>query len=130
MKCKQATTEKSSAVGDAAAMREALERVQNVLIGIRDYSADSEVSEAAKRVLEEYVIPALSAPRRNCDVGSAEEQWKRYRRFCVGTRCCDCPVSGAQCELAWAQMTYEADAETNALADGIRQELNYGRDRE
>ena len=56
-------------------------------------------------------------PRRNCDVGTVEEQGKRYSAFCYKNRnaesCCgDCPAfnkgvpRGAECELTWAQMPY------------------------
>ena len=57
---------------------------------------------------------ALAEPIRNCDVGTAEEQYARVRAFCkrhkVGLRCVDCPVNGMlpkNCALIWAQMPYE-----------------------
>ena len=57
---------------------------------------------------------ALAEPIRNCDVGTAEEQYARVRAFCkrhkVGLRCVDCPVNGIfpkNCALIWAQMPYE-----------------------
>ena len=57
---------------------------------------------------------ALAEPLRNCDVGTAEEQYARVRAFCkrhkVGLRCVDCPVNGVlpkNCALIWAQMPYE-----------------------
>ena len=57
---------------------------------------------------------ALAEPIRNCDVGTAEEQYARVRAFCkrhkVGLRCVDCPVNGVlpkNCALIWAQMPYE-----------------------
>lgn len=54
---------------------------------------------------------ALAAPRRNCDVGTAEEQAERYLNFCHNyPRCTGCPCVGriqyGQCEFAWAQMPY------------------------
>ncbi len=53
---------------------------------------------------------ALAAPARNCDVGTAEEQSRRFDEFC-STRvrgCSDCPlVVNRCCKLGWAQMTYE-----------------------
>lgn len=57
---------------------------------------------------------ALSAPPRNCDVGTAEEQGRRYEHYCFThrtmERCCqDCPIKDEPCcELAWAQMPYMA----------------------
>ena len=60
----------------------------------------------------------IDEPRRNCDVGTAEEQAKRYARYCDtylrddrSKPCTDCPCCGripfGKCEFAWAQMPYE-----------------------
>lgn len=60
---------------------------------------------------------ALAAPARNCDVGTAEEQYERYSQRCRAQECCDCPVrqrwdfsrTGREsCQLVWSQMPYEA----------------------
>ena len=58
---------------------------------------------------------ALALPRRNCDVGTAEEQGKRFSGFCHGRICCYCPVrktynedySGVICAIKFSQMPYE-----------------------
>ena len=62
---------------------------------------------------------ALSAPPRNCDVGTAQEQDERFHRFCVKHHtgsCAGChnPVGDytvangvRECALVWAQMPYE-----------------------
>ena len=56
--------------------------------------------------------------KRNCDVGTAEEQAERYGRYCDkftrdGMHCEACPCCGkipfGKCEFAWAQMPYEGD---------------------
>ena len=63
---------------------------------------------------------ALAAPARNCDVGTAEEQAKRYARHCDaylrddgGKPCTNCPCCGkipyGRCEFAWAQLPYESE---------------------
>lgn len=61
---------------------------------------------------------ALSAPERNCDVGSVEEQSKRFRDFCKiessasGGRCTGCRAicyGKNKCEFAWAQLPYAAE---------------------
>lgn len=60
---------------------------------------------------------------RNCDIGSADEQAKRFEDFCLkhigcaeetlGKHCVGCPLEKAsgnitqKCELYWAQMPYE-----------------------
>ena len=66
---------------------------------------------------------ALSEPPRNCEVGTLTEQQQRFHDFCekmqhTDKACCGgCPIAhlrvegviGNSCELAWAQMPYEAD---------------------
>ena len=110
------TREKSSAVGNAAKMREAVEAVvkvgyphnlQKEAQHIRAYCY--EITTAIKKC-----FAALSSSPRNCDVGTAEEQYARVLAFCkrhkVGFRCVDCPVNGVlakNCALMWAQMPYE-----------------------
>jgi hypothetical protein len=56
-------------------------------------------------------------PKRNCDVGTAEEQDRRFKKFCnkhcrgsdVRFPCLTCPLPVDKCQLAWAQMPYEAE---------------------
>lgn len=66
-------------------------------------------------------MEALSAPPRNCDVGTAEEQNERYKRFCsshyrpndIDAQCDGCPCVSERfdCELEWGQLPYEAAQE-------------------
>ena len=56
---------------------------------------------------------------RNCDVGTADEQEKRFEKFCnsnynpndVDAECWGCPLmetgNGCRCEFDWAQMPYD-----------------------
>ena len=109
------TVEKSSAVGNASKMREALEKVLRVLhcAIVADILKGDDVNGAYNEV-----IAALSAPPRNCDVGTAEEQEKRFNSFCKthlsGTRSicsAQCPCVGCRsmfhCLTKWEQMPYE-----------------------
>ena len=104
------TAEKSSAVGNAATMLEALASVRNWCINKLVGASFQVTVEGLLSIVE----AALSAPPRNCDVGTAEEQNKRYEHYCFThrtvERCCqDCPIKDEPCcELAWAQMPYEA----------------------
>ena len=63
---------------------------------------------------------ALALPRRNCDVGTAEEQVKRWDEFCIYHHAswkpglpiaqpCNCPCyKDNQCNrFEWAQLPYE-----------------------
>ena len=65
-------------------------------------------------------IAAIAIPLRNCDVGTAEEQDRRFERFCNNqfTRngvqsnpCLTCPLPMVNCKLSWAQMPYEEGGE-------------------
>ena len=95
--------EEKRAPGNAAAMREALEeqlRYWNSHVRTRDEEEMRKRTEAA-----------LAAPARNCDVGTAEEQAKRFRSFCdTYNRCGSCPLDFtddiAACPIEWAQMPF------------------------
>ena len=58
------------------------------------------------------VRKALSAPRLNCEVGTAEEQTKRFEEMCDSHNACkDCELDGMckryfGCAFAWGQMPY------------------------
>lgn len=62
---------------------------------------------------------ALSAPPRNCDVGTAKEQTRRmFEQYCSKQISCyelpsgeHCPLrcTGVDCQLAWSQMPYKAE---------------------
>ena len=114
----EATSEKSSAVGNAAAMREALYKVRRVLhcAIVADILKGDDVNSAFNEV-----NAALSVPQRNCDVGTAEEQQDRFREFCMkhfdarecglGRSVAKCPAYRGDkiqdCSLWWAQMPYD-----------------------
>lgn len=105
--------------GNAAAMREALKGLdeemtfceRNVELGI---GFALEGLREHCRIVRQILKSALSAPPRNCDVGTAEEQKERFMEFCddeKGDRqhCRNCRLCNEDdCELAWAQMPYEA----------------------
>lgn len=99
-------------------LREVCEQMLTFIsnLEIEPYSA---LDEAASE-LRDKISAALSAPPRNCDVGTAEEQKKRLNEFCCshGTdiqgapRCENCALLYAdRCELTWAQMPYESEVE-------------------
>lgn len=106
------TIEESSVVGNAAAMREALENVRFYLPYFLQYMRlhreDAEGGGYYERILD-VVNSALSEPPRNCDVGTEKEQNERFLKFCTSIDCKRyCPLFKADsCELAWAQMPYD-----------------------
>lgn len=116
---KHPTAEKSSTVGDAAAMREALREICEYIESFRKYI----VPGKHKRLTALFAVvdtifakarAALSAPQRNCDVGSVEEQTERFIDYC--SRCEKSKMDielirdRSKCIVRWAQMPYEEGA--------------------
>lgn len=69
-------------------------------------------------IADPYVKPVLSAPPRNCDVGTAEEQSARFDAHCrKHMGCFTCPLREndggvpKHCEFAWSQMPYKGGVE-------------------
>ena len=99
---------------NAAAMREALENVRfylpHFLQYMRLHCEDAEAGGYYEKILE-VVNAALSAPPRNCDVGTAEEQSDRLDAFCLRhNNCSSCPCKYTEktsCYINWARMPYE-----------------------
>ena len=126
---REATREKSSRVGNAAKMREALVKAKKAICHHAKYVCQSlswENSDiqsncgdilCAHRDLCEAktaINAALASPPRNCDVGTDEEQSRRYEELCdrhtCGSRCSasGCPMYEHDCSpFAWGQMPYE-----------------------
>ena len=121
------TREKSSAVGNAAAMREALEEIANMGEEI-DYqlgSSDETVyafrhERSLAYNISECARAALSAQPRNCDVGTSEEQAERFYAFCgyhrfqsgikgMCSSLCPCIKCRDMCNCitTWSQMPYD-----------------------
>ena len=82
----------------------------------RDGKCDDHCSEClGASDLADDVFDAIAVPPRNCDVGTAEEQGKRFKKFCSEHQapwhgCTDCPLLmpiSEKCALLWAQMPYE-----------------------
>ena len=95
------------------AMREALVIVKRLVDGLLMWQTDI-------RKAHEAVNAALAAPPRNCDVGTAEEQEKRFYAFCgyhrfqsgIKGMCSSlCPCIRCRdmcnCITTWAQMPYD-----------------------
>ena len=103
-------------VGNMTKCREALVKVNGALDNIMDYDVDGVLRRCVS-----IIKKALAEPRRNCEVGTPDEQYARWRRFCDSQKCCNnqCPVyrladvcgSKTRCVLIWAQMPYEEGGE-------------------
>ena len=118
---KLATAEKSSAVGNMKAMREAAEFLYRI-VHCAMVSGIVNRDDANKAM--DYYHVAVAAPPRQCDMGTAEEQSRRMHAFCdshghgFDGQCYSCencrflPIY--RCELAWAQLPYESEAENGS----------------
>ena len=103
------------------AMRDALNETQSVIEkcmeilnripdGVEYDGLIDDVADELCDLRDSHVKPALSAPQRNCDVGTADEQTNSYLDFCKRHTCQSCPARfkrKTDCGFIWAQMPYE-----------------------
>lgn len=123
---REATREKSSLVGNAVKMREALENIASMGEQIDYQLGSSEETVYALRHerclahnISECARSVLSATPRNCDVGTPEEQDARHSKWCrkygidgdIEVACAHQYMSCTLCALRWAQMPYEEGCE-------------------
>ena len=92
-------------------MREALEKADAALslISKSSWFVDANFAETIG-VIEagKAIQAALSAPPRNCDVGTPEDQHNRFMRFCDSKSMGYCWGRGCRkCMAQWGQMPYE-----------------------
>lgn len=93
--------------GNAAALREALVRIHKLTNSLDEECGVDPVD------IRDIARSALSTPPRQGDVGSADEQLRRWRKFCENFHyCVECPADkkdgiSADCFSNWAQMPYE-----------------------
>lgn len=63
---------------------------------------ESDVAVAAVNRVDSLL---REVPTRECDVGTPEEQYKRFRRFCFARHCSSCPYnsqpSTLMCVVRW-----------------------------
>ena len=101
----------TTTVGNAAAMRDAVVKALT-LINVCDWPPGVSLDGVAEVIRE--IDSVLDKPPRNCDVGTAEDQFKRYLAFCHSEShgCKHCPANRTRshgtsnCDLVWAQMPY------------------------
>ena len=81
---------------------------------IREALEIAEYLRCAKGLFNEskQMTTALSAPPRNCDVGTTDEQVERFQWFCDTRPCDGCTLKNKvnetlDCAIHWAQMPYE-----------------------
>ncbi len=108
---RESTREKSSVVGNATAMREALSGSCYAMFNFLK-TQNGRYVEMANAL--DKAKAALAKPPRNCDVGTPEEQSARFDNHCrKHMGCLTCPLREKDggvpkhCEFAWAQTPYE-----------------------
>ena len=94
--------------GNAAKMREALENIDEYAKAAACHTEDAHLLGYLNQIAR-WAEDAISAPPRNCDVGTPEEQSKRHREWCRQARC----VFGCiQCMAEWLQLPYVRELQT------------------
>ena len=89
-------------------LRKALTKILNLTNSLDEDCAVDPVE------IRDIASDALAEPMKNYEVGTAEEQEKRFCSFCKAaeTFCAGCEVNvmaNASCFAIWAQMPYEAE---------------------
>lgn len=86
------------------AMRDALMEASIALSSATHHHMTEDDAKDCLAVIE----TAISEPPRNCDVGTTEEQFGRFDRWCNSRSIKDCwGVGCRKCLIAWSQMHYE-----------------------
>ena len=88
--------------GNAAAMRKALDEIIET---IDLWRSDGTMKYWQYSPLFDIADAALSAPPRNCDVGTPEEQIERHNSYCLSG--VHCTYTCRRCYAQWAQMPYD-----------------------
>lgn len=116
--CEQPVTD-CNQFNNAAAMREALVQVSRIAVEMTRKTITGEPED--RKTVDRWALrlcdiacAALSAPPRNCDVGTAEEQDARHSKWCrkygidgdMEVACAHQDMNCTLCALRWAQMPY------------------------
>ena len=95
--------------GNASKMREALENIAEYAKAAECHTEDAHLLGYLNQIAM-WVEAALSAPPRNCDVGTPEDQHNRFMRFCDSKSMGYCWGRGCRkCMAQWWQMPYEGE---------------------
>ena len=99
-------------------LREALKNARSLIYeGIETEVKDDIEHPFHLELSIEKIDEALAEPLRNCEVGTAEEQSKRFKKYCALHKsfewgCEKCPIFPykiIKCEFLWSQMQYESE---------------------
>lgn len=95
-------------------MLELIEQLKAMPEKMEGFNTEGELVVLNTRKLAE----ALTKSLRNCDIGTEEEQSKRFKKYCALNKdfewgCEKCPIFPykiIKCEFIWAQIPYESEA--------------------
>ena len=91
------------------AMRDALNEIRSRLSYLYGH-IDGTFDPPALKEIYEIAGTALTAPPRNCDVGTPEDQHNRFMRFCDSKSMGYCWGRGCRkCMAQWGQIPYEGE---------------------
>lgn len=107
---------RATVAGNAAAMREALLFVKQYFDKIDPFNQNTYTfAQIEVDHIQDAISAALAAPPRQCDVGTAGDQIKRFTHYCNSKVCnrrdCACGYEELfrhKCAIRWAQMPCEA----------------------
>jgi hypothetical protein len=107
--------------------REALDKIGNISAFVAENCGNTDTAKYMNDIIS-IVQEAIAEPLRNCDVGTAEEQYTRFKKWCegqfykrpmnalTGEPCKSCPCYSVTANgvdgcnyLRWAQTPYESE---------------------
>ena len=92
-----------------AKMREALENIAEYAKAAECHTEDAHLLGYLNQIAM-WAEDALSAPPRNCDVGTPDDQHNRFMRFCDSKSMGYCWGRGCRkCMAQWGQIPYEGE---------------------
>lgn len=94
------------------ALNQLLGLIDNEILVFSDELDPSEISNAQFQIDE--AGDAYEKPLRNCDIGTAEQQKARFKKFCDSHSDCNaCPLADCDddvgCAFAFMQRVYESE---------------------
>ena len=113
---REAACDKSSQVGNAAAIREACENIAEYAKTAACHIEDIDDAHLIGYLnqIERWAEAAIAEPQRNCDkFNTADEAYAGFRKFCDVTECSECQFdkNTTTCLLSW--LFAEAKGETH-----------------
>ena len=95
--------------GNAGRMRDAFENIAEYAKAAECHTEDAHLLGYLNQIAM-WAEDALSAPPRNCDVGTPEDQHNRFMRFCDSKSMGYCWGRGCRkCMAQWGQIPYEGE---------------------